>query len=96
MDKSLLIAVFARSGIRSDRAFWLMALAIATLEAAFQTVTATTAETAAFSGLQLLAFGLVQLYVFRRFGFIQMYLFRIAYYAVWHIGWGALRLRLLF
>ena len=49
-----------------------------------------------FSGLQLLAFGLVQLYVFRRFGFIPMFVFRLAYYARWHVGWGALRLRLLF
>ncbi len=46
-----------------------------------------------FSGLQLLAFGLVQLYVFRRFGFVSMYAFRLAYYSLWHIAWGAIRLK---
>ena len=93
---ALLVALFARSGIPSDRTFWLLAIPVAMLEAGFQTATATTAATAVFSGLQLLAFGLVQLYVFRRFGFVSMYVFRLAYYSLWHMAWGALRLRWLF
>jgi hypothetical protein len=40
----------------------------------------------------LLAFGLVQLYVFRRFGFASMYSLRLAYYSLWHIAWGTTRL----
>ena len=93
---ALLIALFSRSGIPSERTFWFMAIAIATLEAVFQMATAVTVATAIFSGIHLLAFGLVQLYVFRRFGFMSMYTFRIAYYYLWHIAWGAARLRLLF
>lgn len=93
---ALLVALFARSGIPSDRTFWLLAIPVALLEAGFQAATATTAATAIFSGLQLLAFGLVQLYVFRRFGFVSMYAFRLAYYSLWHMAWGAIRLRWLF
>ena len=93
---ALLIAVFARSGAVSDRTFWVLAIAVAMLEAAFQTATASTTATAVFSGLHLLAFGLVQLYVFRRFGFVSMYMLRLAYYSLWHIAWGATRLQWLF
>ncbi len=93
---AVLIALFARSGTPSGRTFWLLAIPVALLEAAFQTATATTAATAVFSGLQLLAFGLVQLFVFRHFGFMSMYAFRLAYYSLWHIAWGAIRLRWLF
>jgi hypothetical protein len=89
---ALLIALFAGSGIPSDRTFWLMAIPVAMLEAGFQSATATTAAPAVFSGLQLLAFGLVQLYVFRRFGFASMYSLRLAYYSLWHIAWGTTRL----
>lgn len=93
---ALLVALFARSGITSDRTFWLLAVLVALLEAGIQTATATTAATAVFSGLQLLSFGLVQLYVFRRFGFVSMYVFRLAYYSLWHIAWGTIRLHWLF
>ena len=93
---AVLVALFARSGIKNDRTFWLMAIAVATLEAGFQLGAATTLPTAAFSGIQLLTFGLVQLYVFRRFGFMSMYTFRLAYYFMWHIVWGAVRLHWLF
>lgn len=93
---ALLVALFARSGIPTDRTFWLLAITVAALEAGFQAATATTAATAVFSGLQLLAFGLVQLYVFRRFGFVSMYAFRLVYYSLWHIAWGAIRLHWLF
>jgi hypothetical protein len=93
---ALLAALFARSGIWSNRTFWILAILVASIEAGFQAFTATTTGTAVFSGLQLFAFGLVQLYVFRRFGFLPMYLFRLTYYSLWHVAWGAIRLRWLF
>ena len=93
---ALLVAVFARNGIDSDHTFWVMAVAVAMLEAAFQAAAAATIPTAVFSGLHLLAFGLVQLYTFRRFGFMSMYAFRLVYYFLWHIVWGVIRLRWLF
>jgi hypothetical protein len=51
---------------------------------------------AAFVGVQVLAFNLLELHLFRRFGFIPMYAARLAYYLAWHVAWGELRLKLLF
>jgi len=44
----------------------------------------------------VLAFNLVQLWLFRRHGFLAMAAMRLANYAWWHLAWGALRLELLF
>lgn len=44
----------------------------------------------------VLAFNLVQLWLFRRYGFLAMAAMRLANYAWWHLAWGALRLELLF
>lgn len=42
------------------------------------------------------AFSVVQLDLFRRHGFAAMYGFRLLYYLWWHVIWGALRLHFLF
>ena len=39
---------------------------------------------------------LAQLLIFKKYDFNSMYAFRLVYYLFWHIGWGHLRLRLLF
>lgn len=93
---ALLIMLCAPNGIGSDRQFWALALPVALVEAAIQAATATTTATALFSGLQLIAFGLVQLHIFRRFGFMSMLGFRLVYYCLWHILWGSVRLELFF
>ena len=49
-----------------------------------------------YTGLHLFGFGAAQLAVLRRLGFGSTFLTRLAYYLVWHVGWGAARLRLLF
>ncbi|HEY6972619.1 MAG TPA: hypothetical protein VJA94_25650 [Candidatus Angelobacter sp.] len=41
-------------------------------------------------------FNLVQLYIFERYDFVSMYCCRLTYYALWHVIWGSIRLRLLF
>lgn len=46
--------------------------------------------------LNLFLFNLSQLLIFKRYDFISMYSFRLAYYMLWHIIWGYLRLKLLF
>lgn len=51
---------------------------------------------AAFVGVQVLGFNVLELYLFRRFGFIPMYFARLVYYLAWHIIWGHMRLALLF
>lgn len=76
---------------------WLCIAAVACLEAAFQS-TASTADAAlaVFVVAQLLLFGCVELWLFRRYDFVTMYVFRMSYYAYWHILWGSLRLSWLF
>jgi hypothetical protein len=66
------------------------------IEAVLQAVYATSIGTAAFSAVHLTILGLVQLWVFWRFGFAWMLGFRLAYYALWHVVWGAARLEVLF
>ena len=44
----------------------------------------------------LFLFNGLQLVVFRKYGFVSMYLLRLAFYLVWHVVWGYLRLDLLF
>lgn len=49
-----------------------------------------------FTALHLLAFNVTQLLLFRRYDFLTMFSLRLAYYACWHLAWGAARLELLF
>lgn len=50
----------------------------------------------AYVGLHVFMINLFQLIIFKRYDFISMYLFRLVYYLFWHIGWGYLRLKVLF
>ena len=49
-----------------------------------------------FVGVHVFLINFCQLYIFRTYDFMSMYAFRLVYYLFWHIGWGYLRLRLLF
>jgi len=49
-----------------------------------------------FVAAELYAFGVVELWLYRRYDFVSMLAFRMTYYAYWHVLWGALRLELLF
>lgn len=93
---ALLVAAFGGAPDPAEPSFWLMIVPIAMLEAGIQAAFAGSIPTATFSFIQLLAFGAVQLYVFARFGFLPMYAFRLAYYLLWHVGWGTARLHWLF
>ena len=48
------------------------------------------------SGFNIFAISVTQLAIFRSAGFIHMYGFRLAYYVLWHLVWGSLRLQILF
>lgn len=50
----------------------------------------------AYVGVHVYVFNLVGVYIFRRYGFLTMYVFRLAYYLVWHVTWGHVRLAVLF
>jgi hypothetical protein len=49
-----------------------------------------------FTGLHVFVINFLQLLVFKRHDFVAMYSFRLVYYLFWHIGWGYIRLQLLF
>ena len=50
----------------------------------------------AFVALHVFLINLVQLLLFRSYDFVTMLAFRLVYYLIWHIGWGYLRLSILF
>jgi len=48
------------------------------------------------TGVHVMLFNLVQLFLFRRYDFVTMYGMRLMYYLLWHIVWGMVRLNVLF
>jgi hypothetical protein len=93
---------------RSQRIVWVSLILVALLEPAFQTWTAVSEApvvgaphtyaswVVAYDGLHIFAINLCQLLIFKRYDFVSMYALRLVYYAIWHIAWGYVRLRLLF
>ncbi len=72
---------------------------VASIEAVFQAVAASDADHVALTAfviVHLFAIGLAELLLFWRYGLVAMLAFRLMYYSLWHIGWGYLRLRVLF
>lgn len=49
-----------------------------------------------YLGVHIFVISFCQLVIFKRSDFISMYAFRLAYYLLWHIIWGHVRLELLF
>ncbi len=50
----------------------------------------------AYIGIHIFLINLAQLLIYKRYDFIAMYLFRLVYYLSWHIGWGSIRIKILF
>lgn len=78
---------------------WVCILSVAVLEPIYQTIGFVGQYplwTVGYVGLDVLLFNLVQLTIFERYDFISMFSFRLAYYLLWHIIWGYLRLKILF
>lgn len=74
-------------------------IAVSTIEPAFQVAWGSGHSpywANAYVGVHLLVFNLLAVGIFRRYGFLNMYLYRVAYYLVWHVVWGHLRLGVLF
>jgi hypothetical protein len=92
---TVLVALLGMPG-DFDLTFWRIAIPVALIEAVLQASYATSVGTAIFSAVHLVVFGVVQVWVFWRYGFVWMLGFRLAYYALWHLVWGAVRLELLF
>lgn len=92
---AVLVAIFGMP-TALDATFWRIAVPVALVEAVLQAAYADSIGTSIFSAVHLVAFGVVQVWVFWRFGFVWMLGFRLAYYCLWHVAWGAARLGLLF
>ena len=100
---ALLLFVFsyAFKTLNSETIIWLAILIIACLEPPYHMVDMLQANqfpvwAVAFVGLHVFVFNFIQLFFFKRFDFVSMYTFRLVYYLFWHIGWGFVRLKLLF
>jgi hypothetical protein len=87
--------------ISFDNIIWICIPIVALLEPIYQTIPMGSSNryplwAIVYVGLHVFLINLFQLLIFKRYDFISMYSFRLVYYLFWHIGWGYMRLRLLF
>ena len=85
--------------ISHEKIIWICIFIVSLLEPVYQTIPMFSSGplwAAVIVLLNLFLFNLSQLFIFKRYDFISMYSFRLAYYLIWHIVWGYLRLKLLF
>ncbi len=80
---------------------WICIVIVALLEPSFQVIPMVSSNhfplwAVAIVWLNVFAFNLSQLLIFKRFDFVSMYSFRLVYYILWHIGWGYIRLMIRF
>lgn len=97
----LLLGLTALSpALTFERVIWPVIVAVALLEPLFQTALGFSRPypnwVLALVALNIFFFNLSGLALFKRFDFVSMFALRLAYYSLWHIIWGVLRLRLLF
>jgi hypothetical protein len=79
--------------IRDRLPWWVLGVAVAAIEPVYQVVLGDGHPVRdPVMVVSLVAFGSFQLSVLRRHGVAALFGTRIAYYAVWHLLWGALRL----
>ena len=101
------ISAFARHGA-PESAVWVSLVLVSLLEPSFQVLAAVSERpvvgapqaydprVVAYDGLHVWAINICQLSIFRRYDFVSMWTFRLVYYAICHVVWGELRLRVLF
>jgi len=80
---------------------WISILLVSLLEPVYQACSMVSSNqystwVVVYTGVHIFLINLCQLLIFKRYDFVSMYTFRLVYYMFWHIGWGYLRLRLLF
>jgi len=80
---------------------WISILLVSLLEPVYQASSMVSSNqystwVVVYTGVHIFLINLCQLLIFKRYDFVSMYTFRLVYYMFWHIGWGYLRLRLLF
>lgn len=87
--------------VSSKNITWISIFIVSLLEPIYQTAPMGSSNhyplwAVVYVGLHLFLFNLFQLLIFERYDFISMYSVRLVYYMLWHIGWGYVRLKLLF
>ncbi len=97
----LLIMNSVLKNVGFETVFWICLLIVALLEPTYQVMNMGPSNhfpgwAVAYVGVHIFLINIFQLLIFRQHGFIAMYSFRLVYYLFWHIGWGYLRLELLF
>ena len=97
----LLVVVTSLSeSLTFDRVIWPAILFVALLEPIYQTAFGFSGSypiwVFGFIALHIFLLNLCQLVLFKHYDFVSMYFFRLAYYLLWHIVWGVIRLKLLF
>lgn len=96
----LALVVAASRGGQGARAGANPVVAVALIEAAYQFLGSSTADTSpwlmGYLFFHMIAFGFVGLTSLRRSGFASMMWMRLFYYLIWHVIWGVLRLDWLF
>jgi hypothetical protein len=95
----LILVTSIFKAIDFEKAVWLCIFIVAFLEPIFQTILGSSRPyptwVTGYVFLNIFLINLFQLLIFKRYDFVSMYSFRLAYYLIWHIAWGYLRLRLL-
>lgn len=86
--------------VEREKIAWACLLAVALLEPVYQAMWSASNQlpswAAAYVVLHVFLINLCELLIFKRYDFVSMYAFRLAYYLIWHIGWGHARLTILF
>jgi hypothetical protein len=80
---------------------WICIFIVSLLEPTYQTVFMGSSNyfplwAIAIVWINVFLFNMSQLLIFKRYDFVSMYSFRLVYYMIWHIGWGYMRIKLLF
>jgi len=80
-----------------NRVLWVSIALTALAEPFFQILAGPESDftTQVYTGIHVFLFSLAQLWVFKKYDFVSMYLVRLLFYAIWHIGWGELRIEIL-
>ena len=88
------------TSIGNNKIIWVCIVIVSLIEPIYQTILGSERPYPLWPDLyvvlHIFLINLCQLAIFKRYDFISMYAFRLVYYLIWHIGWGHLRLELLF
>lgn len=99
---SLLLVILASLSekLTFEKITWPCMLLVAVAEPVFQAVLSTADHYPLWAdlyvGFHIFLINLFQLWIFKRYDFMSMYAFRLVYYLIWHIGWGWMRMGVLF